>query len=355
MIPINSTSLLNLIQAEQVSVTALTTPLTIDFYENWIAQNHHGAMSYLKEHLPMKKNPQLIQTELKSSLIFTFSYFPAPFPTDTTLPARTALYARNKDYHFWIKEKLNQVIQVLLGEYPDHQFRPFVDSGPVLERDLAYRAGLGWFGKNTCLIHPKKGSLFFISEILCSVEANELQNKFNLQTPQIIPDFCGKCTRCIDICPTQALQPNKTMIADRCISYLTIESKTNPPVDLREKISDWFFGCDLCQTVCPWNQKPIQIQNQSADLTSTEKMLHNQDQELEIYFKDLLTSSAKKIQKMTLGTPLYRSGAYGLKRNALVVIGNKKLKNLQKEVESLLSDEKLGELAQWCLDQFKKS
>ena len=337
-------TLKKLTQADQVSATQLNRPMTIDFYEQWISDQMYGSMTYLKDHLPLKKNPQLIQPELKSSLILTFAYFPAPHPLPHKIPARVALYAQNEDYHFWIKNRLTQAIDELLKTFPDETFLPFVDSGPILERDLAYRAGLGWFGKNTCLIHPKKGSLFFISEILTSLNTESLLNTSELG---VTPDFCGKCTRCIDICPTQALESPRKLNANRCISFLTIESKTVPPVELRHQMNDWFFGCDLCQTVCPWNQKIIKSETDPFLLTSKFESSKTSSEQIE-YFRTILSSSNKKIQKMTLGTPLFRSGGFGLKRNALIVIGNKEIKSLLSEVQNLKNDPKLGELATWC-------
>lgn len=333
-------------QFDLVSATALNKPLTLEFYKNWIAQNQHGDMNYLKNHLPLKEDPTLIHSSLKSAITIAFHYFPAIKPYETKVPARVALYAQNEDYHYWLKEKLSASIEYLKLIYPDEYFAPYVDSGPVLERDLAYQAGLGWFGKNTCIIHSQKGSLFFLAEILTSLEVKE---KIPLHE-----DLCKNCTKCIDICPTEALSADKKLNANKCISYLTIESKSVAPVELRKKMGDWFFGCDLCQTVCPWNQKKLSIltandSKKSQELITT--LTDEQEKDLEQFFKTILSSSNKKIQKMFYGTPMLRSGGFGLKRNAMVVIANRQMHSLKVYVEIYKDDAKLSELATWTLSQ----
>jgi epoxyqueuosine reductase len=329
-----------------VSATALNKPMTINFYKNWIANNQHGDMNYLESHLPLKEDPTKIHESLRSAITIAFHYFPAIKPFDLKVPARAALYAQNEDYHFWLKKKLNSSITYLQSQYPNEHFAPYVDSGPVLERDLAYQAGLGWFGKNTCIIHSQKGSLFFLAEILTSLEVTE---KIPLHE-----DLCKNCTKCIDICPTGALSGDKQLNANKCISYLTIESKTVAPKELRTQMGDWFFGCDMCQTVCPWNQKSLNILplndfKKSQELVTV--LTDEKTQDLEDFFRTVLESSNKKIQKIFWGTPMLRSGGFGLKRNAMVVIANRQIKNLKPEVSKYIQDPKLAELAQWTLEQ----
>nr|BFD66704.1 tRNA epoxyqueuosine(34) reductase QueG [Bdellovibrio sp. HAGR004] len=323
-------------------LTPLSRPLSFEFYKEWLQEGLHGDMTYLAEHAPIKENPQSKWPRAQSALVFAMSYFPHPekkaeFPLKQ---ARVSLYAQGMDYHFWFKDRMKQLCAKLQDQFPEEEFLAFTDSSPVLERDLAKRAGLGWVGKNTCLIHPKKGSLFFIGEIYTSLK---------LQTEiEPLPDFCGTCTRCLDICPTGALLEPRKMDARKCISYLTIESRQVPPEDLRESIGDWFFGCDLCQTVCPWNQKVFKGQ------LSIEKSLSLSHSEEHLLIEDLryiLSASGKKIGKDFLGTPLARAGSFGLKRNALLVCANRGLKELRPEVEALLRHEKLGELAQWTLSR----
>ncbi len=283
---------------------------------------------------------------MQSAIVFSYPYFPTPenaenFPLQNL---RIAAYAKNTDYHYWIKEKLQDIITSLQKLHPDQLFLAAVDSSPILERDLAARAGLGWFGKNTCLIHPKKGSLFFICEILTSLK---IENKI-----EALPDFCGTCTKCMDICPTQALEKPKVLNANKCISYWTIESRKIPPIELRSQIGDWFFGCDLCQTICPWNQKVFKSKlSISLNTDLFLKLDAEESLQLESELRLILTSSGKALQKMFAITPLQRSGSFGLRRNALIVIANRKILSLESEVKKFLQDPKLGELAQWTLQK----
>lgn len=329
----------------QIEIGPLRSPLTIQFYANWLQENHFGTMTYLKDHYAIKKNPKLLHQNLQSVISIAQPYYPINQPHPEKNPARVALYAQNLDYHNWLKEKLQKIIVRLQTQYPDEIFLPYVDSGPILERNWAYENRLGWFGKNTCIIHPEHGSLFFIAEIMTSMrsEPSDLEP---------LPDFCGKCQKCIEICPTQALVSPRKMKADLCISYLTIEAKEPPPIELRPKIGDWFFGCDLCQTVCPWNEKLFRQKDLSRDpdnqplLSRTLKPQEKAD--LIAYFRWLLTASHKQIQKKTFGSPLSRAGAKGLKRNALIVIANQRLSELKTEVSNL-DFEPLNELKQWTL------
>ncbi|WP_413287571.1 tRNA epoxyqueuosine(34) reductase QueG [Bdellovibrio sp. HCB337] len=325
-------------------VSSLSRPLSFEVYENWIAEGLHGNMEYLSSHAPIKEKPQTKWPKAQSALVFAVPYYPHPAqPENFPLKeARVSLYAQGYDYHLWFKAKLQNICDDLKGLYPDEEFVPMTDSSPVLERDLAYRAGLGWVGKNTCVIHPKKGSLFFIGEIYSSLPL----------TLDVTPvhDFCGTCTRCIDICPTGAITEPRKLDARKCISYLTIESRELPPVELREKIGDWLFGCDLCQTTCPWNQKAFKNQL-STELI--ENKTEDQAKALEEELRWLLASSGKSLERSFQGTALSRAGGFGLKRNAIIVANNRNLASLAPEIEALLDHPKLGELAKWALTKLK--
>lgn len=311
--------------------SSLENPLAIEIYKSWLKQDFHGDMSYLETHLPHKENPKTWQVRAESAIVVAAEYFPHPKSASPFPGARISLYAQGEDYHFWFKARLMKTCQDLRAQFPEHEFLPFTDSAPVIERDLAYRAGLGWIGKNTCLINQKKGSLFFIGEIITSLKLTS-----SLPPPH---DFCGHCTRCIEACPTQAIVESKKIDARRCISYLTIESKSVPPIELREKMGDWLFGCDICQTVCPWNQKQLKLVPVTAS---------NGDLIEDLRF--ILTASGKKIEEKIYGTPLMRARPFGLRRNALVIVGNKKILELETDVRRFADDPKLGELAQWTLN-----
>lgn len=318
----------------------LEKPLSLSVYQNWLHQQKHGEMNYLERHLAIKEDHRRQYPRAVSAIVFAIPYFPHPEKI-TNFPlkkARVSLYAQGGDYHYWFIEKLKKVCAQLKLFYPENEFLALADSSPILERDLAYRAGLGWFGKNTCLIHPKQGSLFFLGEILTSMQ---LENQM-----ATLPDFCGNCRRCIDICPTQAISEERDLDARQCISYLTIEAKSLPPKELRDKIGDWLFGCDLCQTVCPWNQKIFKGQ-----LNIQKKNILKQDERNDLIddLRWILNSSGKELARQLKGTALERAGHIGLKRNAIIVATNQKLVELIADIEKYHKNEKLGELIDWSL------
>lgn len=320
----------------------LHEPYSIDKYRQWIDKQYHGSMNYLETHFENKKRPQNLKPNLHSALVLTHSYVPHPFPLEPYPKTKIARYAQGQDYHHWLKHKCDLICELLSRQFPEASFYSFTDSAPVLERDLAARANLGWVGKNTCLIDRKHGSFFLIAEIYSSLK---------VETELAIPkDFCGNCNRCIEACPTQALEPDRVLNATKCISYLNIESRENPTPELRDKMQDLFFGCDICQSVCPWNQKVLKSQFTETDtatnITSYSSHLSNS-------LKEILESSGKAIERKTLGSPLRRAGAYGLKRNALIVAGNLKLQELQGSILKLKAHPKLGELAEWALEKIQ--
>jgi epoxyqueuosine reductase len=318
--------------------SATTKPLGWNHYFSWIENNYHGEMDYLKKHLEIKKDLKNIHSTIRSIISLAHPYRSLTETNEFPFKAlKTALYAQDKDYHFWLRAKLETIIQTLKQTHPDDFFMASTDSFPILERDFSYQNRLGWIGKNSCLIHPKEGSLFLLGNIVTSVE---LAGK-DLDP---LPDFCGTCTRCIDQCPTSAIHTDRTLDSKKCISYWTIESKTTPPLNLAAKFQGHFFGCDICQTVCPWNQKvfkkSIVVQRQEPSQDELVKEL-----------RTILTSSGKQLLKVLIGTPLLRSGHKGLKRNALIVIANLKLKDLKPEVEAYRDHKDLRELAEWCLNE----
>ncbi len=325
---------------KRFGVAKLTRPLSIDFYDQWLELGYQGEMSYLERHRDLKASPDTWLPFARSALVFALDYGPrkssakSDYVTLKKQGLRTARYLEyapnNEDYHDAIRLELEPVLHELSIRYPTAEFRLAIDAEPVLERDLATRAGLGWVGKNTCVIDRAGGSLFFIAEILTSLETDDASLE-----PK---DFCGTCTRCLDACPTSALVKPKVLDATKCISYWTIESKQIPPQELREKFGDWFFGCDICQTVCPWNVKahgPEAMSDRAPDPVTLVSEL-----------RVILSSSNRELQRKFAGTPLSRARGFGLKRNALIIAGNARLKELLPEVEALLEDEKLGGLAQ---------
>jgi epoxyqueuosine reductase len=215
----------------------------IDFYRAWLAQGYAGDMAYLHRHADIKADIRQLLPSAQSVIVVGCNYY-TPNPE---MPYQVARYAHGDDYHHVIKAMLDTLGERLQALEPTLEYRAFTDSGPLLERELAMRAGLGWIGKHTNLIHPRKGSWFLLGSLLT-----------NLDIP-VSPPFeklhCGTCTRCIDACPTQAIVAPYTVDARRCIAYLTIETREEIPADMRPDIGDHLFGCDVCQDVCPWNQR----------------------------------------------------------------------------------------------------
>lgn len=329
----------------------LKKPMTFFAYKKWIESQCQGDMTYLEKHLPYKETPEVFFKPMTSVISFSFPYTSIPKTVNQKKSnpfrqLRVSLYAQNYDYHPFILQQLQMLCNTLKERYPEDIFSPAVDSSALMERDYAHQAGLGWFGKNTCLIDRKSGSLFFLAEILTTLNLN-IEN-------EISKDFCGTCNKCIEICPTQALTAPHHLDARKCISYLTIESKSNPNSELRKLMGDWFFGCDLCQTICPWNQKilttiyPSDAKNRNLPvklLSATER------DELVEDLRFILTASNKTLQKVLSTSPLLRARATGLKRNALVVIAHQNINVLTPEIQSYIHHEKLGELAQWVLNE----
>ncbi len=213
--------------------------------EKWLALNYQGEMSYMANHYDKRTDPTLLVPGAKSVISLAYNYYHEKAQQDKDAP-QLSMYAYGKDYHKVVRKKLNQLFTAIKAQFGDIDGRVFVDSAPVMERDWAKRSGLGWVGKNTLLIHPKKGSYFFLAEIILDLE---------LQYDHAISDYCGTCTRCIDACPTDAISPQGYfMDGSKCISYLTIELKNRIPEEFQDKMNNWVFGCDICQQVCPWNK-----------------------------------------------------------------------------------------------------
>lgn len=265
--------------------------------EKWLSENCQGEMDYLTRNKEKRYDPRLLNEGTKTIVSVLCNYYPKQILTSDN-NYKISKYAYGDDYHEVVKQKLRQLlekIELLTGKLENT--RIFVDSAPVLERAWAVRCGLGFIGKNTCLIHPKKGSFFFIGQLLLPVETEPVG--------KIIPNHCGRCTRCLDACPTGALKAPFQLDARKCISYLTIEYKG----DLSQtdtNFSDWIYGCDICQDVCPYNR--FSLPNCEEKFQPSEKLLalrktdwQNLD---ENHFKELFGKSAVK-----------RAGFEGLKRN----------------------------------------
>lgn len=211
--------------------------------ETWLNQNMQGQMSYMENHFDKRLNPTLLVDGAKSVISLLLNYYPAELQNQDAY--KVSKYAYGQDYHYVIKEKLNELLHFIQTEIGEVSGRAFVDSAPVLDKVWAAKSGLGWMGKNSNLITQKIGSFYFIAELIV-----DLDLAYDTSTT----DHCGSCTACIDSCPTEAIVAPYVVDGSKCISYFTIELKDNLPQDMKGKFDDWIFGCDVCQDVCPWNR-----------------------------------------------------------------------------------------------------
>jgi epoxyqueuosine reductase len=263
--------------------------------ENWLNSQMHGQMSYMENHFDKRLNPNLLVDDAKSVVSLLLNYYPSETQNEESY--RISKYAYGQDYHFVIKEKLNELLHSIRENIGEVSGRAFVDSAPVLDKAWAAKSGLGWIGKNSNLITKSTGSFYFIAELIVDLE---------LEYDYAATDHCGSCTACLDACPTEAIVAPYVVDGSKCISYFTIELKENIPNEVKGKFADWAFGCDICQDVCPWNRfsKPHRepLFNPHPELLSMTK----QDwQEItEETFKTVFKNSAVKRTKFE-----------GLKRN----------------------------------------
>lgn len=218
------------------------------YIRQWLADGKHGSMDYLASNLEARLDPTILLPGAKSIIVVADRYESATSHEPRATRGRVARYAWGADYHKTIKKRLHRLADALAAEHPGHQFRTTVDTAPILEREQAVRAGLGWIGKHTLTIHPRKGSYLLLGTIVTTLEM--------APNDQPMSDHCGTCTRCIDACPTHCIATEGYRLdAARCISYLTIEHRGLIPPPLHAGIGDWVAGCDVCQEVCPFNQK----------------------------------------------------------------------------------------------------
>jgi len=294
---------------QQVAITDANLGRHEAHLQAWLAEDYHGDMDYMERHGSMRSHPNELVPGTLRVISARMDYLPADTETSKLLKqgdkAYISRYALGRDYHKLIRKRLAKIAKKIEGEIGPFGYRAFVDSAPVLERALAEKAGLGWIGKNTMLLNRKAGSWFFLGEIYVDIA---------LPTePVAEKDHCGRCTACLDICPTQAFVGAKILDARKCISYLTIESKTAIPEELRALIGNRIYGCDDCQLVCPWNRfaKPTQEKD-----FQPRHSLDNTD------LLSLFAWDEQSFLKNTEGSPIRRIGHEAWLRNIAVALGN---------------------------------
>ena len=264
--------------------------------EKWLRDKQQGEMSYMENHFDMRLDPRLLVEGSKSVISLLYNYYSDQAQNDPTAP-KIATYAYGEDYHFVVKHKLKSLLYFIEEKIGKVNARVFTDSAPVLEKAWAKKAGLGWIGKNANLINKNQGSYFFIAEVILDLD---------LSYDSPTQDYCGTCTKCIDACPTGAIIQPYVVDGSKCISYFTIELKDAIPQEVKGKMDNWMFGCDICQQVCPWNSFSLQHNepafNPHPDLLSMTK--GDWEDLQEETFKELFKKSSVKRTKFA-----------GLKRN----------------------------------------
>jgi epoxyqueuosine reductase len=322
----------------------------------WLDAGYAGEMDYLHRHRNQRRHPNDVLDGVRSVVMLGMEYGSgdrgqgtgdsqqeAPNAGDVLSPVscllppgRVASYAAGPDYHRHIWDRLNDLAAWLEAASPGCRTRAVADTAPLLERDFARRAGLGWVGKNTMLIHPRRGSFFFLGALLTDLE--------------LAPDepfagsHCGTCTACLDACPTQAFAKPFVLDASKCISYLTIELRGPIPVELREGVGDWLYGCDVCQDVCPWNR-----------FAGAGTFPH--DPELELLDPaELLGLDADAYRERFKKTSLFRNRRAGLLRNAAVVLGNVGDARALPALEKALTDAEdvVRDAAAWAIERIRQ-
>jgi epoxyqueuosine reductase len=295
-----------------VGVTTPDPPPHRNVFEAWLEAGRHGEMDYLATERSRQRrgDPHRIMPECRAILVLATRY-PAPAssppPPGPAAHGQIAAYAWGDDYHDVLPARLQALvafIEARVGHPVLH--RCYTDTGPLLERDLAQRAGLGWIGKNTCLIHPRQGSYFLLAEILLDLQLEP--------NAPFASDQCGSCTRCLEACPTACILPDRTLDARRCLSYLTIELKSAIPGSLRSALGDWVFGCDICQQVCPWNLRFATPQGDGA-FAPRPGLPHP-------VLAESLTLTPAEFDARFKRSPLRRAKRRGYLRNLAVAAGN---------------------------------
>ena len=325
---------------ELVGVIPAEESQTIQRYREWIANGYAGKMGYLERHLPLKEDTRTLLQETKSVISLAMNYYTLDPPKELAEdPSRGQIsrYAWGDDYHDIIRERLLLLVEFIKDTAESElKSRVFVDSGPILEREYAQRAKLGWIGKNTNLINWRSGSWYFLAEVLVSVDLES--------ESETLRGSCGTCTKCIEACPTDAFVEPNMLDSRLCISYLTIELKDSIPKELRPKMGNLIFGCDICQEVCPWNSKAI---------PTTEPGFHPREGNLTPELLTLIGMTQSEFSKKFKGSPIKRAKRRGFLRNVIVAIGNWRSHTAVPALKKALVDEEplVRSHAAWALGQ----
>ncbi|MBN2667926.1 MAG: tRNA epoxyqueuosine(34) reductase QueG [Bacteroidales bacterium] len=259
------------------------------FLLTWLKQSYHADLQYMANNIDKREHADLLVEEAKSVISLSLNYYKGDISYEFG-QAKISKYALGRDYHKVVKKKLKALFQYIEILLPHFKGRYFVDSAPVMDKVWAVKSGLGWMGKNGNIIHPKRGSFFFIGEIISNLEVESYHDE--------IQNYCGTCRRCIEACPTQAIVSNAVIDARRCISYQTIENKGSIPNNIVPLLNDYIFGCDICQDVCPWNNK-VAISSEIEFGTLDVSKLN---------YRDYLKMNEEEFNTLFEGSPVKRAG-----------------------------------------------
>lgn len=346
----------------QIGFAPAEPPAHADAYLRWLEDGHHGEMAWMARPDAVRRrlDPKEALPGCRTIIVVTLSYAsdprrkaaggdsmaedPSGSESGGVGSARpiVARYARGRDYHDWFEERLDALAEEVRAIDPEAGVKRYVDYGPVLERDHAQRAGLGWIGKNTMLIDPEFGSWLLLGELLTTLEVDP--------DDPFTADRCGSCRRCIDACPTDAILEHRAIDSRLCISYLTIELAGSIPVELRPAIGTRVFGCDICQEVCPWNRDPLP--GEPEQLTEGRPASFPA---LRDWAERLLPMDAETYREAYRGTPLFRPGRNAMLRNLCVGLGNSGQPEAAAVLRRCLADdsELVREHAAWALGRLE--
>jgi len=277
--------------------------------EEWLARGYHGSMQWLASNVEKRVDVRELLPSARSVIVVARNYYTPHQHSDAPDAAKISRYAWGRDYHRILPKKLRAIEEHIRTIDPSVESRSWVDTGPIMEKQWAVRAGLGWMGKHSNVITRQLGSWVFLGVILTSLE---------LDADEPIPDFCGSCTRCLDACPTGAIVEPYVVDGSRCISYVTIEQKPKLEIapELGERLEGWAFGCDICQDVCPWNR---------FEQPTDEPSFEPRDGMLDLTVETLRTMSDEEFLERFAGTPVMRAKADGMRRNARAIAAGERV------------------------------
>lgn len=335
-----------------------------DAFCSWLDRGFSASMSYLQNRKEAYRNPHSVLPNCQTVIVLTLPYQGHPW-THSVIKKNQQRYlpdhkqstigsyaSAKEDYHHWIRRKLKPLVREMQRMFPNCQSRAVVDTTPLLERDFAEQSGLGWIGKNTMLLNRRIGSYFFLCEILTQAKLSDpledhdkVSSRSNLSP--LRTSHCGKCTACLDACPTEAFPEPYVLDANKCISYWTIEHRGPIPESIRASLGPWLFGCDVCQIVCPWNRKAQAVVSPEVEpdgLQRKSDCIH------------WLTIVEEEFDELYRDTPFWRTGFLGMKRNALLVAVNLKLTQAIPHIARLANDPDtdIKQLALWALEMSKQ-